>query len=52
MWAAPPVAAHSTYIDANKTLIAVTDTDNFGRDLSGPFSYDYGAFYPYDYPII
>jgi hypothetical protein len=38
---------NSTYINANKILMFVTNHGNFGRDLGGRFGYDYGTFYPY-----
>ena len=47
---APPatmVIDNSTYIDANKILMFVTNHGNFGRDLSGLLGCDYGTFYPY-----
>jgi hypothetical protein len=38
---------NTTWIDANKILMFVTNHGNFGRDLSDYFGYDYGTFYPY-----
>lgn len=38
---------NTTYIDANKVLMFVTNHGNFGRDLSGVFGYDYGTWFPY-----
>ncbi|MEE9442734.1 MAG: T9SS type A sorting domain-containing protein [candidate division Zixibacteria bacterium] len=39
---------NTTFIDANKILMFVTNHGNIGRDLSGYFGYDYGTFFPYD----
>ncbi|PKK82395.1 MAG: hypothetical protein CVT49_13995 [candidate division Zixibacteria bacterium HGW-Zixibacteria-1] len=38
---------NTTFIDANKILMFVTNHGNFGRDLSGFFGYDYGTFFPF-----
>ena len=38
---------NTTWIDANKILMFVTNHGNLGRDLSGYFGYDWGTFYPY-----
>lgn len=38
---------NSTYIDANRILMFVTNHGNIGRDLEGVFGYDYGTFFPY-----
>ncbi|MCK5126633.1 MAG: hypothetical protein KAR42_10285 [candidate division Zixibacteria bacterium] len=38
---------NTTWIDANKILMFVTNHGNFGRDLSDYFGNDYGTFYPY-----
>ena len=38
---------NTTYIDANRILMFVTNHGNFGRDLSGTFGYDYGTFFPF-----
>ena len=38
---------NSTYIDANKILMFVTNHGNFGRDLAGVFGNNYGTYYPY-----
>ncbi|MEE9443540.1 MAG: hypothetical protein V3V99_12825 [candidate division Zixibacteria bacterium] len=41
------VTDNTTFIDANRILMFVTNHGNFGRDLSGYFGYDYGTFFPY-----
>lgn len=41
------IVDNTTYIDANKIFMFVTNHGNFARDLSDYFGYDYGAFYPY-----
>jgi hypothetical protein len=48
-FSAPSVAItdNSTYIDANRILMFVTNHGNFGRDLAGVFGYDYGTWFPY-----
>ena len=38
---------NTTYIDANRILMFVTNSANFARDLGGYFGYDYGTFFPY-----
>ena len=38
---------NTTFINANRILMFVTNHGNFGRDLSDVFGYDYGTFYPY-----
>ncbi|MEW5922727.1 MAG: hypothetical protein AB1746_01930, partial [Candidatus Zixiibacteriota bacterium] len=38
---------NTTYIDANRILMFVTNHGNFGRDLSDLFGYDYGTWFPY-----
>lgn len=38
---------NTTYIDANRILMFVTNHGNFGRDLSDYFGHDYGTWYPY-----
>jgi len=38
---------NSTFIDANRILMFVTNHGNFGRDLAGVFGNDYGTFFPY-----
>ncbi len=38
---------NTTYIDANRILMFVTNHGNIGRDLTDYFGYDYGTFYPY-----
>jgi hypothetical protein len=38
---------NTSFINANKILMFVTNHANWGRDLSGVFGYDYGTFYPY-----
>ncbi len=38
---------NTTYIDANRILMFVTNHGNFGRDLGDYFGYDYGTFFPY-----
>ncbi len=38
---------NTTWIDANRILMFVTNHGNFGRDLSDYFGYDYGTFFPY-----
>ncbi|MEW6412747.1 MAG: FlgD immunoglobulin-like domain containing protein [Candidatus Zixiibacteriota bacterium] len=37
----------TSFIDANKILMFVTNFGNFGRDLDAVFGHDYGTFYPY-----
>ena len=37
---------NSTFINANKILMFVTNHGNFGRDLSGVFGHDYGTYFP------
>ncbi|MFH1701284.1 MAG: hypothetical protein ABIE07_11940 [Candidatus Zixiibacteriota bacterium] len=41
------IVDNTTWIDANRILMFVTNQCNFGRDLGGYFGYDYGTFYPY-----
>ncbi len=41
------ITDNSTYIDANRILMFVTNHGNFGRDLAGVFGYDYGTWFPY-----
>ncbi len=41
------VIDNTTYIDANRILMFVTNQANFARDLGGYFGYDYGTFFPY-----
>jgi len=38
---------NTTFIDANRILMFVTNHGNFGRDLSELFGYDYGTWFPY-----
>lgn len=38
---------NTTYINANKILMFVTNHGNFGRDMAGVFGNDYGTYYPY-----
>lgn len=38
---------NTTYIDANRILMFVTNHGNFGRDLSDLFGYDFGTWFPY-----
>jgi hypothetical protein len=38
---------NTTFIDANRILMFVTNHGNFGRDLSGYFGNDYGTYYPF-----
>ncbi|MEW6411032.1 MAG: hypothetical protein AB1483_01005 [Candidatus Zixiibacteriota bacterium] len=38
---------NTTFIDANRILMFVTNHGNFGRDLAGVFGYDYGTWFPY-----
>ncbi|RKX24372.1 MAG: hypothetical protein DRP46_13365, partial [Candidatus Zixiibacteriota bacterium] len=38
---------NTTFIDANRILMFVTNHGNFGRDLSDLFGYDYGTWFPY-----
>ncbi|UCE24133.1 MAG: hypothetical protein JSU74_12695, partial [Candidatus Zixiibacteriota bacterium] len=47
MSSAAMIIDNSTFIDANKILMFVTNHGNFGRDLEDLFDYDYGTFYPY-----
>ncbi len=37
----------TSFIDANKILMFVTNFGNFGRDLDAVFGNDYGTYYPY-----
>ncbi|KAA3636084.1 MAG: T9SS C-terminal target domain-containing protein [Calditrichaeota bacterium] len=39
---------NTTYINANKILMFLTNHGNFGRDISAVFGYDYGTFYPFN----
>jgi hypothetical protein len=41
------VIDNTTYINANRIMMFVTNHGNFGRDLAGVFGYDYGTFFPY-----
>ncbi len=41
------VVDNTTYINANRILMFVTNHGNFGRDLSGVFGYDFGTWFPY-----
>lgn len=43
----PATVDYTSYIDANRILMFVTNQGGFGRDLSDVFGYDYGTFYPY-----
>jgi len=43
----PEVVDNTTFINANKILMFVTNHGNIGRDLSGTFGYDYGTFFPF-----
>ena len=38
---------NQTFIDANNTLMMITNQGIFGRDLDGLFGHDYGTFFPY-----
>ena len=38
---------NTTYIDANKIFMFVTNHGNFGRDLDGVFGHDFGTFFPF-----
>jgi hypothetical protein len=38
---------NTTYIDANRILMFVTNHGNFGRDLGGVFGHDYGTYFPF-----
>jgi len=38
---------NSTYINANKILMFITNHGNYGRDLAGVFGNDYGTYYPF-----
>ncbi len=38
---------NTTFIDANRIFMFVTNHGNFGRDLSDYFGYDYGTFFPF-----
>ena len=38
---------NTSYINANKILMFVTNHGNFGRDLAGVFGNDYGTYFPY-----
>ncbi len=41
------ITDNTTFIDANKILMFVTNHGNFGRDLAGVFGQDFGTFYPF-----
>ncbi len=43
----PAVVDNTTYINANRIMMFVTNHGNFGRDLSGVFGYDYGTWFPF-----
>ncbi|MBD3404069.1 hypothetical protein GF420_14345, partial [candidate division GN15 bacterium] len=62
LWAAPPETAdrsagmasadativdNTTYINANRILMFVTNHGNFGRDLDDVFANDYGTYFPF-----
>ncbi len=38
---------NTSYIDANRIFMFVTNHGNFGRDLAGVFGHDYGTYFPY-----
>ncbi|MCK5126392.1 MAG: dockerin type I repeat-containing protein [candidate division Zixibacteria bacterium] len=38
---------YTSYIDANRIFMFVTNEGMFGRDLAGVFGNDYGTYYPY-----
>ncbi len=41
------VVDNTTFINANRILMFVTNHGSFGRDISGVFGRDYGTWYPY-----
>ncbi len=43
----PAIIDNTSYINANRIFMFVTNHGNFGRDLSGVFGYDYGTWFPY-----
>lgn len=43
----PAIIDNTTYINANRIMMFVTNHGNFGRDLGGTFGYDYGTWFPY-----
>ncbi|SYZ74145.1 exported hypothetical protein [Candidatus Zixiibacteriota bacterium] len=45
--AKPAAVDNTSYIDANRIFMFVTNHGNMGRDLAGYFGYDYGTFFPY-----
>jgi hypothetical protein len=47
--AIPKIASidNTTFINANKILMFVTNHASWGRDLNGYFGNDYGTYYPY-----
>ncbi|UCE24134.1 MAG: T9SS type A sorting domain-containing protein [Candidatus Zixiibacteriota bacterium] len=47
MSTATMIIDNTTFIDANKILMFVTNHGNIGRDLYNVFGYDYGTFYPF-----
>jgi hypothetical protein len=38
---------NTSYVDANKIFMFVTNHGNFGRDLAGYFGNDYGTYFPF-----
>ena len=38
---------YTSYIDANRIFMFVTNIGILGRDMAGVFGYDYGTFFPY-----